>query len=361
MFDSYEYEANLRPELKFYFDFDDDSLKTNSTKVVEDRLPANPKQRRLIRFRDVELYSISFDFQLTQNNPFLTTTSPELKANLFTLNTFDESNQIFLFGLNLIRDSESQVRFELFTSKNSAISDVLKLNKGQPMLTLNLTFTFKQIELNIIQEPAFVFKLTDKYFNLFFRSLLKAYASFMLSVVSPLSDNSFSPETVSSCMSNFRLGTRKPLSNSTDSYKTYSLIERTRFLYVSEDFVSELVGKCKADLYLEDQRELSLRTNQSSNCLLINRIDVNTNRKVQNYFDCECPKGDLCDFWLSDGGEQRMNIENEVETVNPDVCGVAKDYACFNNGTCINHLKTSLEPFNLGFTCQCSEFYTGNR
>lgn len=333
----------------------------NSTRTIEERFPANPKQRRLIRFRDVELYSLSFDFQLSQFNPSFLTSS-ELKANLFTLNTFDETNsiQIFLFGLNLIRDSESQIHFELYTSKNSAVSSVFKLNRTLQAFTINLTFTFKQIEMNIIQEPEFNFKLTDKYFNLFFRSLLKAYASFMVSIASPLPDNSFSPESVSSCMSNFRLGTRKPLANSTDSYKTYSLIERTRFLFVSEDFISELIGKCKTHLYLEDQRDLTLRANQSSNCLLINRIDVNTNRKLQNYFDCECPKGDLCEFWLSDG-EQRSSARSELDTVNEDICHMAKDYACFNNGTCISQSKTSIEPFKLGFSCQCNEFYTGTR
>jgi hypothetical protein len=485
----------------------------NSNEVNSAAASANElKQRRLAMYRDVEFYSLSFDMMLAKNRNYNLTpstmasssslhgattgeqTAYSNKTNLFTLNTFDDltTNRIFLFGVNIYQrtvgntlgdyfsapannasggsttksahsvstmtdgnegsiDGEYEYEFEIFTNKQSIRAKYPLENfidKGS-LLHVNVTFTFNSIELRLNGNEEHFLKLTDKYFNLFFRSLLKGYGTFQLNFTSSLhysyesmseymlhSKSGADTATVNeprslieTCMSNFSLVTRKPdvVQLNTQAlvnyvYARYGLIEQTKSIsYVDISELPDVFGsdlKCpwpskssssgriigspashsQTNHVDEKKRKLEL-------CYLITKVDTFNNKKLYDYYDCKCNnttnKSDPLNshksnctyyFWSSlndlngavatgsaNSDEYVMSDEQEllVELIDSEnklsksgsndirsTCAEAANYACFNNGTCVDVNNTQMNintDSNDSFYCVCPNFFTGKR
>jgi hypothetical protein len=508
---------NEQSYVNYYFDFDasgassraaafaqaDDYLSLDeaesppslfSSNEVNSATSNDLKQRRVVMYRDVEFYSLSFDLMLTKNRnyndssplqPTVAHAGEQIaysnKTNLFTLNTFDDltTNRIFLFGVNIyqrkagnvlsdyyysvanntsgsttkttnldehgpINSGEYEYEFEIFTNKQSirAKYPLEQFIDRRASLHLNLTFTFNSIELRLNGNEEHFLKLTDKYFNLFFRSLLKGYGTFQLNftsslhysydsmpeyVVQPKSsvDSVNEPRSLlEACMSNFSLVTRKPDLVQVNSqaavnyvYARYSLIEQTKSIsYVDSSELFDgpnsdlkcpwsskssssgrIIGSPAAQAHSnsidEKKRKLEL-------CYLITKVDTFNNKKLYDYYDCKCnmSKNDILNghksnctyyFWSSlndlngaavsgNSDEYVMNDEQEllIELTDSEsklsksgtndirsTCAEAANYACFNNGTCVdaNNTQTHNTDSADSFYCVCPNFFTGKR
>lgn len=359
--------SNKSPSyITYFFDFDPESQENLKAKFAPLLTPNETlalinvsKQRRIQLLEDIDFYSFSFDLSLKQKLPSRLVT----KTNLFTLNSLDDltSNKIFLFGLNLHANNNnglSEYQFEIFTSKQSIKSDTLKLVE---LTNVNLTFTFNSVELRLNHNSTYLIRLTDKYFDLFLRLLLKAYGSFQLNVNREEELNTKTQSHFISCMSNLKLLTIK--SNDKNIFSTYDLIGQTKSIVMTKngpDFDStcdlEPVNSKK------DMLDFDL---VPENCFLVNDFDVIENKNVKSSFDCKCDAitSDCSyNFWLTNENQNRIaninNLENEEEFHG---CAESSEYACFNNGTCVDNYYADSTDKRESYRCLCRDSYTGKR
>lgn len=298
---------------------------------------------------------------------------------MFTLNTFDDltTNRIFLFGVNLLLSPRTgKFDLELFTSKHTiktgeAQTPIVMLNNRRT--AFNVTFTSTSIELRLNGEEAYTLRLTDRYFSLLLRSLLKAYGAFQLNATTFESDSApGSMHLLNACMGNFRLATRRPTPLGFQ-LAHYSLIEQTKSISIFQsDYYSDLTfdSTCANagshsffNKFSTGPRSIGSSGGDDS-CYLVTRVDVLTSQKVDDYLDCEC-NSTSCSFkkwsnFTKSGnslllGSVDFVTEQQQQQQLPVTC--SQDYACFNNATC---LDVSLSPTQ-AFTCKCVGSYTGDR
>jgi hypothetical protein len=232
-------------------------------------------------------------------------------------------------------------------------------------------------------------RLTDRYFNLFFRSLLKAYASFQLNITTASGYahkqnelGSSSGESISpACFSNFELITRKP------NYFT-SLNGSSAIWYAYERF--DLIGQTKSVSYFQSRSDdldfepscantspSDTKTKQRmlgvNKCYLITRVDAQTNRKISDFYDCDCRSEEAnvsCsyNFWSREENSNRAGsyedlgrVSDDDETAGARSCADSSEFACFNNGTCVDSVLPVVGVSQLPYACICPSSYTGTR
>lgn len=253
---------------------------------------------------------------------------------------------------------------ELFTGKHTVrTSDLSGAHSLVGRRTaMNITFTFNSIELRLNGDEAYVLRLTDRYFSLFFRSLLKAYGAFQLNMTSfETASTAGFTHLLNACMSNFRLATRRPLPVGFQ-LTHYSLIEQTKSVsFYQSDFFSDLVfdSSCAATgqayfyKYSAGPRAILADSVDPNTCYTVTRVDVLTSQRVDDYLDCQC-NSTSCSFnkWSN---FTMKSLHNDNEPVFS--CKQATEYACFNNATCLDVSLNSIQPFS----CQCTGSYTGDR
>ncbi len=358
------------------------------------------RQRRfIIDSQDTELHSLAFkldlhslinsDFFLSMNSNKSNDTT-DFKTNLFTLNSFDETTQkfIFLFGLHLTFKSNFKYQFEIFTSKHMVKTEPIALDNEN---RLNLTFTFNSIELRVNNFESSLVRLSDQIFNLFYKSLLKGYNSFQLNMTTfefPIVTNlSSSPHLAtedtnflfSSCMSEFTMGARRSISVSNDtsatptsySYTTFSLINQTRSILLYQSDLMDTMrfeqtcggnpnwwrtnSKAK---FIQPAQKQTLPPPPMSNCFLVTKIDLATNQEIIDYYDCNCSSTANANrhecsynFWSKDSSVVNKPLDNPAVVV--PSCANSAHYACFNNGTCVDNAGR--------YSCVCVGPYSGKR
>ena len=437
--------------MNYNFDFDTSNSSTSSEPVIYDMVNSETsaddlnsiiihgnekldRRRRIQVLKDVEFYSLAFELSLSQNKhakkffanePGADEAHYEMKTNLFELNTFDHytSNPIFLFGLNMFAKrnlnltststsiEQMQYEFEIFTSKHVVRSQPINLITNP--LGINVTFTFNSIELRLNNNDDYLVQLTDRYFNLFFSSLLKAFGTFQLNFTSPLqldpvgyhdneSRRSNSSFLIAACFSHLNLVTRKRVPedavsgvnynlSSSYTYERFQLVRQTRSISYSQQFAQHAADyendygqQCDAaparPRMMSDEavakrqktpsdQQWSTTTGSHGNrgkCFLITKINSTTSQKINDYYDCKCNDTDSqtsCRsyyFWSSLSGrveEEDDEYEEQAPSpLNANTCKNAGEYACFNNGTCVDDLDPSGD-----YTCLCQSFYTGKR
>jgi hypothetical protein len=375
------------------------------------------QQRRLVKFKDVEFYSISFDLNLKLiDNASILNSNKEKKrkVNLLTLNSFNgledafNTQMISLFGLNFYAKPLGTIEFELFTSQHTVRSEELKqLNKDEISLKINVTFTFKSIELWLtikgdeksqqLTKPFLI--LTDPHFRLFFPSKLKAYSSFKLDFISSSTNLNSSPSDTfnyMSCLTNFKLLTRKTLNlvnmreatEATFDYNFYDLASQTRLISLinTKPLVNNNFQCHKSNDYKKIDK----------NCFKLKKINKNNGQQLSEHIECDCFNQSfslsshlytLCSFFQESqlNASKNFNFNNKISSgassIYTDVCHEAKDYACFNNGTCAatnndllrnelpindndndrNRFFKSRKISNKEYSCLCPLFFSGER
>ncbi len=361
------YKSKNKAELNYYFNFDKNILEENDLMNKTAQIDSNSfNKQRILMLRDIDFYSIGFDLNL---NFLKKEINSNFKTNLFILNSLDDANSIskFLFGLNLIVTNQTesgQFIFELFTAKQSIQSGVVKIDE---LINVNLTFTFNSIDLRINNSSQELMKLTDKTTSLFYRSLLKAYASFQLSLVSNLLNdqpdeyNNRPEAEMSACFSHFYLVTRK-INN---KIRKYDLIDQVKSIFMIDDLVNnDLNEKCgtttsdSKSLFFDEQEQRSMI---KKDCYLVSKFNANTNEKLNDYYVCKCntTTEQLCpyNFWSKlDDNSAREQTPTEEATTALLSCAELNDYACFNNGTCIDN-RTQID----NYSCSCAKYFTGKR
>lgn len=362
--------TTLAPKISYYFDFDIDSGNNNKRSTS----PAQIQQQiigyssfnqheRLIRMRDFEFYSISFDARLHVTPNDRASQSYATTSKLFQLNTFDNlsRNKIFLFGLDIQRaHSQQHIRFKISNKHKSNVSIPILIT--EQIVNLNVTFTSGQINLELNGKII----LTVSNEQMLSTALIKAHGLFMLNFANNQNHTTAATATnslTSICLSSFKLATRKATSNETSLLYHYSLIQRTKKITVS-NYNEVSNQKCRYEMNKSEYEhdELPARTKSGSfvsndDCLLIEKINIETNEKLDSSYHCKCNGSDSCpySFWSNSKAAQ-----NTVEAKNIKVdCDQAGDYACFNNGTCVDSLTGTNNSF--GYNCECESFYTGQR
>lgn len=363
-------EANgIQSSMNFYFDFDSqlrkrqlDGFTSDSHQIVG--YSSLGQRERLVLMRDIDFYSIAFNINMHKVKKEAYLESYELKTNLFTINTFDElsRNRLFLVGVNVHREinTTSEIRFEIFTSQKSIKSPVIN---EHVVKNINLTFTFDSVELWINENQFKKLSVTHGY--LISKSLLKAYGSFVLNFTgNPNLRSNLSPSDhlASICLSSFKIQTRKHVGNLSESY-SYDLIRQTKSIYLINENVN-MNHECR--LKVESERfesdELAPKQGFSTDCFVIEQINIETNEKIDNSYHCKCNETDSCpyDFWSSKSEQKAFNRSPQKPKVG---CAQAGDYACFNNGTCIDSLidDSNTGPSIQAYSCKCPSFFTGKR
>jgi hypothetical protein len=246
------------------------------------------------------------------------------------------------------------------------------------LTAVNLTFTFNSIELRLNGQENHLIRLTDRYFNLFFRSLLKAYGSFQLNLTSFENVNNqasnltlagvfdSSNHLVSSCLTDFKLSTRKSASIGNNfEYTYYDLIDQTRSVsYFQSEFFYDLSFEesCSyQNFYKHPGRrgEARLLGKEGNGCYLVSRIDAITSQKIDDFYDCEskcsASESNSCGFafWSSYQDRREKDLVIQQPTLPPS-CNESLEYACFNNASCVDTPRHS-------FACFCLGSYTGDR
>lgn len=350
----------------YFFDFDPESQDNLKTKFGPLLTPNETlalinvsKQRRISLLQDIDFYSLSFDLSMTKKLSGRLAT----KTNLFTLNSLDDltSNKIFLFGLNLYINNYQdlpQYQFEIFTSKQSIKTLTVDLTD---LVNINLTFTFNSVELKLNHNTTHIIRLTDKYFDLFIPILLKAYGSFQLNVKREEEINIQSDSYLLSCISNIKLMTTKPNDRSILNY--YDLIGQTKSIVMSKVGPS-FDSTCDLEPINSSQKSLDFDL-VPENCYSVIEFDVIENRNVKDAFDCDCDsvRGD-CSYNFWSGSLNRNRIANEKEFENEEEfhgCAESNEYACFNNGTCVDNYYTDSDDKRESYRCLCRDSYTGKR
>ncbi|CAF0711486.1 unnamed protein product [Brachionus calyciflorus] len=361
--------------ISYFFDFDSESQSPRISKLAPFLTPNETlaltnlsKQRRVIIFQDVDFYSLSFNLSL---HPF--ESQETLKTNLFTLNSLDDltSNRIFLFGVNMYLTKKStglKYEFEIFTSK--------QLIKSEPVfygdnLKINLTFTFNSIELRIGDSQEYLIRLTDKYFNLFIRSLLKAYSSFQLNVTRAenYASNIKMISLANSCMSNFKIATRKLIDEASLKYTHtyYDLTKQTKSLLISKPDKNNLDFDSTCEFNSDIVAKINVVEDEAipENCYLVTEFDQNENKNIKNVIECECESSLECsyNFWSEklnkiSGQKMEIGFENDEEFRG---CVESNEYACFNNGTCVDNYYADSTNRRENYHCLCRDSYTGKR
>ena len=363
LFMSLSKNKQTNSEISYYFDFD---LKSTEKRSIE--TTSSPKQlskiigyssfnqhERLIRMRDIELYSIAFNARLHLTPTDRLLENYQKMSSLFKLSTFDNlsGRKLSLFGLDIERvNSSDKIRFKISSKQKSMISKSILINER--VVNLNVTFTSSHINLQLNGEEI----IALKYDPLFSTALLKAYGSFMLNFATQnnqsVNNNATTSNSLTSiCLSSFRLATRK---SQTNEIYQYGLIQQTKQIFVKN--YNEINNqKCRYEMDISKYENDELPTqNKNSDCLLIEKINIGTSEKVDNSYHCKCNGSMYCpyDFWSNKEAKHKSADSNARID-----CNEAGGYACFNNGTCVDSLNEIDSLF--GYSCQCESSYTGPR
>ena len=232
--------------------------------------------------------------------------SVDFKANLLNINTFDRvsKNTIFLVGLNVYAKKLSNFNnfntdlihyeFEIVTSQEKVRSKIISLNKVKT-LNVNITFDTQSIELRVENRNEYLIRLTNKDQLGVYEHLLKVNGQFQLNITtldysSLLEEDQLdsSIELTSLDYSNFVLLTRKK-SQQSILYKNYTLIDQTKTVSFYKSKAHDLVFENEADHDSSMSRILPpFKENSASECFLITRIDIVTNQKLTDFYDCKC-------------------------------------------------------------------------
>lgn len=373
--------------VKYFFDFTDSlERQGNESSAAEKHTYFQPRQAYSHDF-----YSISFELNINASmiNDSLTQ-SIDFKANLFNLNTFDRVtfNTVFLFGLNIYAKKLSSLNkfqsdvihyeFEMATSQEKLRSKIISLNEIKT-LNINVTFDAQSIDLRIENRSDFLLRLTNKNQMDVYKHLLKANGPFQLNITSmdyPDDNNvALASELATLDYSNFVLLTRKK-NQANYIYKTYNLIEQSKTVTFYRSKLNDLYFDKESIIIVEDFKEnitnvtsvprlIPFNTNVSSECFLVTRIDILTNQRLTEFYDCKCNSSNLkqtnCSyniFWTDEINEQiTEHRSSSTDVVVRQTCNDASEYACFNNGTCIDN---DIDQAN-GHSCKCEGSYTGSR
>ena len=136
-------------------------------------------------------------------------------------------------------------------------------------------------------------------------------------------------------------------------------------------------NESKCDTNRHSARIMKSEKMNGKNCFLITKINATSSTKIDEYYECKCNRSNLNDceefkFWSTKSLSNYDDFEEDFETDIEDSiaaeknvsqanklkksCYTAGDYACFNNGTCLDdHLSGE------GYSCKCLPFFTGKR
>lgn len=169
---------------------------------------------------------------------------------------------------------------------------------------------------------------------------------------------------LSSCISNFNVQTRKLTGNSKPELKTYGLIAQTKSIYVTNgNDVLNHECRLKVDSFRLENDEGFPGYQRPKDCFLIQQINMQTNQAIDNSYHCKCNATGPCpyDFWSNKmDSDKDTDVASVTQRTNVG-CAQAGDYACFNNGTCVDKPAESGEPNSLPYSCKCQSFFTGQR
>ncbi len=395
----------LNSYIKYFFDFTD-TLERSTTNETKQKLSHETTSQPF------DFYSISFDLNLDAStiNDSLSQTV-DFKSNLFYLNTFDRVtlNRVFLFGLNFYAKKLSSFNnlnselihceFEIVTSQEKVRSRTLSFSKIKK-LNVNITFDTQSIELRIEKKADFLIRLTNKDQLEVYKHLLKAYGPFQLNITTEYASHVESKSSSSHFpapslalpsklaaidYSNFVLLTRKrtQLENSVYfTYKTYNLIDQTKTVSVYQSKINDLYfenelnnSSIEEDLTVNDlSPRIITPSNSSNDCFLVTRVDVLTNQKLTDFYDCKCNSTNTPDlitncsynFWSDESTRDQIehrSFSKDDAQVKKNGCVDASEYACFNNGTCVDSdisfgIRDNQE---VDHSCICTGSYTGTR
>jgi len=180
--------------------------------------------------------------------------------------------------------------------------------------------------------------------------------------------------------SNFVLLTRKK-SQAHHAFKTYNLVDQTktvsfyrskmRSLYFDKETIDDPLMEMENNATSSNSssvvpRLIQSNTNVSGECFLVTRIDILTNQRLSDFYDCKCNASNLMQqtncsyntFWTDEMSEQTTeHRSSSSDVVVKQGCADASEYACFNNGTCVDNNIDQEE----GHSCNCVGSYTGSR
>ena len=102
------------------------------------------------------------------------------------------------------------------------------------------------------------------------------------------------------------------------------------------------------------------------NCYSVTEYDVGENKNLKETFDCECDSnnGLECSYNFWSEKSMRINGEKVVEVEGDEEfrgCVDTNEYACFNNGTCVDNYYADLTNKRESYRCLCRDSYTGKR
>lgn len=307
----------------------------------------------------------SFSFRLSLN-PILNEliNHHDYKTNLFTLNYLEDPltnrEPKFFFGLNLIMsklDNLIVYEFELYTSEQTILSELINLSNDNNLI--NITIEKDSIELKLNNKPNAVLRLNVIH-NVF--SQMYQLNLTTIEISKPIISNKKS-NLLSSCLSDFRL--------SNDKSEIFKLIDLTKQISFYYSDLNDLEFDLTCDNKPKSIKSKIVSLNSASDrCFQVTKIDYLTFAKIGDFYDCKCDnienfinKKCSFNFWTGLNGQSRELDFNEKEESRG--CIDASDYACFNNGTCVDHSLlgyTSLNKYqNNRYSCMCEESYAGNR
>lgn len=167
---------------------------------------------------------------------------------------------------------------------------------------------------------------------------------------------------ISSCLSNFQVQTRKLIGNTKPELTTYALISQTKSIYVTNgNDVMNRECRLKAETFRLENDEEFPSYQRPKDCFLIQQINMQTNQAIDNSYHCKCNATGPCpyDFWSNklDSGEETTSVTQRTSVG----CAQAGDYACFNNGTCVDNPAGGADTNSLAYSCKCQSFFTGQR
>ena len=87
---------------------------------------------------------------------------------------------------------------------------------------------------------------------------------------------------------------------------------------------------------------------------------MQTSQPIDNSYHCRCNASGPCpyDFWSNKVSTEEAAVQRASVS-----CQQAGDYACFNNGTCVDQPSGSASAGanSLAYSCECGSFFTGMR
>ena len=99
-------------------------------------------------------------------------------------------------------------------------------------------------------------------------------------------------------------------------------------------------------------------------CYLITKVDAQTNRKISDFYDCDCRSEETnvsCsyNFWSREENSNRAGSYDDLGRVSDDEpvgarsCADSSEFACFNNGTCVDSVLPLVSVIQLTYDFIC--------